>query len=302
MENRVLITGSNGLLGQSLLKLLKLRGNIEVFATGRGKDRFNEKGYKYHNVDLVDKVQIDNLIREVKPDVIIHGAAMSRVEDCEDNPELAIQVNTKATELLLNASRDNNVKQFIFLSTDFVFEGDKGPYSEEDDCNPPNFYGETKLKAEQLILEDTSSIIKTIIRTCLVYGQVKDMSRSNIMLWVKGKLEAKEPIKVVEDQLRTPTFVDDLAEGCILSYEKKVGGIFHISGKDKLTPFDISLKVASFLNLDDNLIEPVNASVFKEHGRRPLKTGFDISKAIEVLGYEPIGFDEGMSKVLENKV
>ncbi|OHX68132.1 SDR family oxidoreductase [Flammeovirga pacifica] len=299
MKNKVLITGSNGLLGQSMLKLLKKQANVNIYATGRGKDRFCENGYDYHSLDLTNEQEIDALIKKIQPNCIIHCAAMSKVEDCEDHQELAVKVNTRATEILADVAIKYGVDHFIFISTDFVFDGEKGIYKEDDERNPPNFYGHTKLQAENYLLKISDQLPISIIRTCLVYGQVKDMSRSNIMLWAKNQLTNHMPIKVVDDQMRTPTFVDDLAMGILFCMDKKAVGVYHISGKEVFTPYQIVMTLVKEYNLNSDLVEAVNASTFKEYGRRPLKTGFDISKAQQNLGYSPISFLEGMKQVIK---
>ncbi|MBB3698547.1 sugar nucleotide-binding protein [Flammeovirga yaeyamensis] len=298
MKNKVLITGSNGLLGQSLLKLLKNDESVNIYATGRGEDRFLENGYTYHDVDLTNGDEIHQLIADVKPDVIIHSAAMSRVEDCEDYPDLAVKVNTEATDILSDAAIQNNVQHFLFISTDFVFSGDQGMYKEEDERNPPNFYGQTKLRAENLLFDKTDQLKISIIRTCLVYGQVKDMSRSNIMLWGRKMLSEGMEIKVVNDQIRTPTFVDDLAQGVIQCFKTRSEGVYHLSGAEVFTPYKMVEIMADEYKLDKKLMTAVNASTFKEHGKRPLKTGFIIDKAKQGFNYQTTTFIEAMKKVL----
>ncbi|MBD0404705.1 SDR family oxidoreductase [Flammeovirga sp. EKP202] len=297
MRKTVLITGANGLLGQHLTLQLAKQDNFNVVATGRGDDRLKEEDYQYFSMDVADENSVRSVMQELKPSIIFHCAAISKVEHCEDDHEEAIRQNVTATQILLEIGKENKLEQFIYLSTDFVFDGEKGLYEEDDQRNPPNYYGTTKMMSEDFLLKE-KEVKVAIVRTCLVYGQVKDMSRSNIMLWVKNKLSNGEAIKVVNDQYRTPTYVGDLAKGCILIAEKNEEGIFHISGKDYLTPYAIAIQVAEYLGLTTSLISPVNASTFKEHGRRPLKTGFTNQKAYNVLDYQPILFEEGMKKVL----
>ncbi|WP_044201291.1 SDR family oxidoreductase [Flammeovirga sp. OC4] len=297
MRKTVLITGANGLLGQHLTLQLVKQDNFDVVATGRGDDRLKEEGYQYFSMDVADENSVRSVMQKLKPSIIFHCAAISKVEHCEDDHEEAIRQNVTATQILLEIGKENKLEQFIYLSTDFVFDGEKGLYEEDDQRNPPNYYGITKMMSEDFLLKE-KEVKVAIVRTCLVYGQVKDMSRSNIMLWVKNKLCNGEAIKVVNDQYRTPTYVGDLAKGCILIAEKNEEGIFHISGKDYLTPYAIAIQVAEYLGLTTSLISPVNASTFKEHGRRPLKTGFTNQKAYNVLDYQPILFEKGMKKVL----
>jgi dTDP-4-dehydrorhamnose reductase len=133
----------------------------------------------------------------------------------------------------------------------------------------------------------------------LVYGIVSDMSRSNIILWVKKSLEEGKNIKVVTDQFRTPTLAEDLAQGCWLITDKEAEGIFHISGKDFLTPYEMAIKTADFFELDKSLISQANADNFTQPAKRPAKTGFVLDKAINILGYNPVSFEEGIAIVAE---
>ncbi|MEH0157839.1 SDR family oxidoreductase [Limibacter armeniacum] len=288
---KVLITGANGLLGQNLTRLLVEDGKYEVIATGRGTDRLCEDGYTYYELDITDNEAVSHLIGEIKPDFVVHTAAMTQVDDCEREPEKANLINIAGTFHIIDACR--LVDAFLlYISTDFVFNGETGLLTEEENVSPVNYYGQTKLAAEKLVQE--SKLKWAIARTVLVYGQVKDMSRSNIILWVKKNLEAGKPIKVVDDQWRTPTLALDLAKGCELILDKKAEGIFHISGKDYLRPYDIAIRTAEYFGLDKSLISPTNASQFVEVGKRPLKTGFNIRKAQTQLGYEPHSFEEGI--------
>ena len=225
---------------------------------------------------------------------IVHCAAISQPDVCETDRELCKLHNIVASEYLIRAAQKAGAR-FLYLSTDFIFDGTGGPYTEEDKPNPVNFYGESKYEVEKLL--EQSELDYAIARTVLVYGVAHSLSRSNIVLWVKNKLENGEAIRVVNDQWRTPTLAEDLAVGCRLIIDKKVMGIYHISGADYLTPYELTLKTADVFGLDKKLISPTNASEFKEIAKRPLKTGFDISKAKEVLGYQPHSINEGLRVV-----
>ena len=185
------------------------------------------------------------------------------------------------------------------VSTDFVFDGSFGPLDESANPNPVNYYGKCKLAAEERVKQKAKSW--AIVRTVLVYGITHNMSRSNIILWVKKSLESGENIQVVTDQWRTPTLAEDLAIGCYLIAMKKAQGIYHISGKDMLSPYEMAIKTADFFNLDQSLIHQTDASQFTQPAKRPPKTGFVIDKARKVLGYEPRSFEEGL-KVLQSQI
>lgn len=290
--SRVLITGANGLLGQKLVQLYNDRSDVDVIATGRGQNRNLPGTYTYIEMDITSSEEVDNVIATHKPDVVINTAAMTQVDQCELDPENCWNLNVHAVSNLIQACGPND-SFLIHLSTDFIFDGANGPYKEEDTPNPLSKYAESKLASEQLLTE--SSVKNAIVRTMLVYGVVHDMSRSNIILWVKKSLEEKKHIKVVSDQWRMPTLAEDLAKGCVLVADKKAEGIFHISGKDMLTPYDIAIATADFFALDRSLIEEVDGTEFTQAAKRPAKTGFILDKAKRELGYEPISFTEGLS-------
>lgn len=289
---KILITGSNGLLGQKLIDLLKGRSDYELIATARGTNRYPDSdGFKYASLDVTNEKEVQQIVELYKPDAIIHTAAMTNVDQCETERLGCDELNINAVQYLANACDAYNV-HLVHLSTDFIFNGTKGPLTEEEKPDPISYYGESKLKAEHIVQNMKSNW--AILRTVLVFGIVADMSRSNIVLWVKNNLEQKKNIKVVNDQWRTPTLAEDLAMGCLLAIEKKAQGIYNISGSDFLSPYDIAQKTAAFFKLDASLIEKADSSTFTQTAKRPPKTGFVIDKAIHDLGYKPHTFEEGL--------
>jgi dTDP-4-dehydrorhamnose reductase len=296
---KVLITGVNGLLGQNAAKQFADAG-YEVIATGRGGCRLpdNGKRFRYTDLDITDKKGVLHYVTTVRPDVIVHAAAMAQPDACELNREACYDSNTNATLYFTNAAETVDAKM-IYISTDFIFSGDEGPYRETDEPAPVNYYGETKLAAEQIVQKSKTSW--AIARTVLVYGNILSGTRSNMVTWVKGNLEKQNPIKVVSDQVRTPTYVEDLARGIQLIMEKDATGIYHISGKETLTPYEMAVQVADYFGLNKALMEKVDASVFTQPARRPLKTGFIIDKAERELGYSPLSFMQGIQKMFEEK-
>lgn len=286
-KKKIFITGVNGLLGQKLVAQLIERDTFEIIGCGKGESRIPSSGYKYISLDITEEDKVNEVIGLVKPEIIIHGAAMTNVDECELNQEAAYIVNVKATEYLVKAAEKIN-SHFIFVSTDFIFSGEEGLLDEEAVPAPVNYYGETKLEAEKIV--QASSTKWSIARTVLVFGIAHDMSRTNIILWVKSSLEKGKNIQVVDDQFRTPTLAEDLAEGCILIAEKGAEGIFNISGADYLSAYDMAIITADYFNLDKSLIAKVDSKTFTQPARRPLKTGFIIKKAKKALGYKPKTF------------
>ncbi|WP_080237826.1 SDR family oxidoreductase [Spirosoma rigui] len=290
---KILITGANGLLGQKLVGLLTQQPEVDLIATARGANRLpQDEGYLYRPMDITDHQAVMEVIRETKPDVVIHTAAMTDVDKCEQQKDDCWAQNVKAVESLVEACTE--VGAFLLhVSTDFIFDGAAGPYDETAEGNPISFYGWSKYAAEKVV---TNSTLRwAIARTVLVYGIAHDMSRSNIILWVKKSLEDGKNIKVVTDQWRSPTLAEDLAMGCYLIADQEAEGVFNISGKEVLTPYDMAIKTADYFNLDKSLIAQADASTFTQVARRPPRTGFILDKARTVLGYNPLSFEEGIA-------
>jgi dTDP-4-dehydrorhamnose reductase len=291
---KILITGANGFLGYYLVEQL-LAKNFLVTATGKGACRLpftHDKHFQWLPMDFTDPFSIHDVFSNIKPDVVIHAGAMSKPDECETNQMLAYLVNVEGTvQLLINSAESKSF--FVFVSTDFVFDGEKGMYDEDDKPNPVNYYGRTKLEAEEAVKEYEFNW--AIVRTVLVYGK-NHSGHSNILKIVKEKLEKGEEYSVVDDQLRTPTYVEDLAKGIVAIIERKATGVFHLSGKNILTPYQMAINCAEHLGLDSFVIKKVTAAIFSQPARRPPKTGFNIDKARKELGYEPLSFDEGLKK------
>lgn len=283
---KVIVTGSNGLLGQKLLEKMVLRsGYFDPIGFSRGPDRRVEKmGYQYEDVDLTNWKQVEELLNYYKPDAIVHAAAMTKVDECELNPKLCFLHNVDVTRFLVERAKELKA-YFVFISTDFVFDGIKGLYSEEDEPNPLSVYGRSKLEAEQLV----QSILPqyAILRTILLYGFAPSLSRTNIVLWTKSKLEKGESIRVVTDQFRMPTFVEDLADAVIACLYQRAQGLYHICGLRQYSIYEIAQKVARFWRLNEDLIHPITTKELNQPAPRPPKTGFILLKAQTQLGYQP---------------
>ena len=290
---KILITGSNGLLGQKLTDYYKTQSNIELIATARGEDRYADKtGYVYESLDITQYEEVKQVLAKHKPDVVINTAAMTNVDACESDQAGCDALNVNAVQYLVNAANSIHA-HLIHVSTDFIFDGTHGPVTEEEKPNPLSYYGQSKYLAEMIVRENCTSW--SILRTVLVYGVVSDMSRSNIVLWAKTNLEQGKTLNVVGDQFRTPTLAEDLAQGCVLAAAQKAQGIFNISGKDFVSVFDLVYRIASFWKLDKSLLNLSTSEGIKQPAKRPPITGFIIDKAINELGYKPHSFEEGLA-------
>jgi len=291
---KILITGSNGLLGQSLLDLFINDDVYEVVAVARGGNRYPiTEGYTYIDCDVTDFKKLQTILLQEKPVAIINTAAMTQVDACEDEKEKCDLLNvTLVAELAAIAKQIK--AQVVHISTDFIFDGKQGYYKETDTPSPLSYYGLSKLKSEQVL--EKSSIDYTILRTILVYGKVHDMSRNNIVLWVRKMLTEKKEITIVNDQFRMPTYVKDLALACKLAIDKKAHGIFNVSSNTLLSIYEIAKQVAEVFNLEASYIKPISTETLNQKALRPCKTGFNLEKTTKELGLETRSFKEDLQR------
>lgn len=290
---KILVTGSNGLLGQKIIYGYKSSPDIQLIATGRGPCRMDDReGYVYEEMDISDKKSVLSVVEKYTPDVIINSAAMTNVDECETNKKGCDEANVTAVKILASVCEAKNI-HLIQLSTDFIFDGEDGPYDEEAKANPLSYYGWSKFRAEEIVM--TCTCPWTIIRTVLVIGITEGMSRSNIVLWAKSALGNGQEINVVNDQFRTPTLAEDLAQGCMLAAMQGAQGVYNISGKDFMSILELVKLVSKFYNLDETLIMPSTSEKLNQPAKRPPKTGFILTKAINELGYKPHSFEEALS-------
>ncbi len=288
----ILVTGSNGLLGQKLTAMLDEDPDVTLIATARTSLKFPLKKGRFVILDAASREQVDSVIKTERPDVVIHTAAMTQVDQCETDRDNCWLQNVTAVENIVHACEQTGAR-LVHISTDFIFDGTHGPLEESAEPNPLSHYGRSKLAGEKAVMK--SHIPWAILRTVLVFGVTRDMSRSNIVLWVKKSLEEGKAIDVVNDQWRTPTLAEDLATACVLAAKKKATGIYHISGSEMMTPYEMAVRTARFFKLNDTLIRVTDSTRFKQPAQRPPKTGFIIDKAKRDLGYQPHSFDEGLA-------
>lgn len=295
---KILITGSNGLLGQKLIDRILAADNYALIATSKGKNRHpQQEGYIYAELDTTHRDEIRRIMSLYQPDIIIHTAALTNVDTCETQRDLCWQLNVSAVFFLIEACAEADVR-LIHLSTDFIFDGANGPYAETAEPNPLSYYGQSKWAAEKLLMQ--SGIKWAILRTIIVYGIVKDLSRSNIVLWAKTALQKGENINVVNDQWRMPTLAEDLADICLLAADKKAQGVYNASGRDMLSIIEMVRAVADFYGLNKSLIHPISSASLNQAAKRPVKTGFVLDKSIRDLGYAPHSFEEGL-KIMDKQ-
>ena len=291
---KIVITGSNGLLGQTLVNLLmKAPENYSVFGLSKGDNRMNRNDFLYYDIDITNYSQLEECITYIQPSFIINTAAMTNVDTCEIKPKECNNLNIEAVKYLTQICAKLNI-HFIQISTDFIFDGSKGIYKETDLPNPLSIYGHSKLKAENIV--KNSGVNFSILRTILVYGKGVNLKRNNIVLWVKDMLENNKEITIVDDQYRMPTYVEDLAMACKLIVDKNISGVYHISSNELLSVFEIANQIADVFGLNKKLIKPISSKTLNQKAIRPQKTGFDLSKTIKELDFQPTSFLLGLKR------
>ena len=289
---KILLTGANGFLGYYLSDLLTNAG-LDLLATSRGDCRlpFSSKDhFTYLPLDFTVPEQVHSIVESYRPDCIIHAGAIGKPDDCESDPELADRINVQGTRFLLHAAELVKAR-FCYISTDFVFDGREGNYREDACRSPVNHYGRTKQQAEELV--EKAALSWSIVRTVLVYGRPMT-GRTNLLSIVQEKLSRGESYHVVDDQIRTPTYVGDLAQGIFQLVAQSKSGIYHLCGAEVLTPYDMAVQAATFLSLDASLIVRTDTASFKQPAQRPLRTGLCIDKARHEIGFLPIPFQQGL--------
>ena len=283
---KILITGAFGQLGTSLCKVLS---NESILAAGRVI--ISTKKYKCIELDITNQRKVAEIIRNYKPDIIIHLAAMTDVDGCEKTPEIAFDVNVKATENLLTSFTG----KFIYISTDYVFDGEKGPYFEDDKVNPMSVYGKTKLYGENLVQQ--SDIDWVILRSNIIFSY-SDRTKASFVNWVVDSLKKRQMITVVNDQWNNPTWTNDLAKVISKIIEKDINGLYHYGGRDYLNRLEFAKMIASTFGLDGSLIKPITTSELNWLAQRPLKSGLYTNKIELDLGIEALPIKKALDKMV----
>ena len=244
-------------------------------------------------MDITDNEKVLRLVNQSQPTHIIHTAAITNVDFCELNEEECLKVNFEASKFLAELCAEHNI-HFQFISTDFVFDGEKGNYNENDEVSPLSVYGKSKADSENYLINGTYSNW-SIVRTIIVYGNGNNLSRSNLIAWAKESLEQKNEIKIIDDQFRAPTYAEDLAWACCAILEKDKCGIYNICGPETYSIYTIVERIADYFGYSMQNVERISSSTLNQPAKRPPKTGFNLSKAKADLNYQP----HSLEKTLE---
>jgi dTDP-4-dehydrorhamnose reductase len=282
---KLLITGSNGLLGQKLVaNCIAQQVDFQAISSGDNRNPSCPES-NYTSIDITDFNVVEKFINENPCTHIIHTAAMTNVDACELDPTTCYRVNHLASNHLFEISKEKKL-HFTLLSTDFVFDGKTGNYSETDLPNPLSVYGKSKWLAEQELINSTYTNW-AIARTIIVYGVGYSLNKSNIFSWLINELTQGKEVSLITDHFRAPTWAEDLASGCMAMVRHQQTGIYHLCGPETLSIFEIGLRVAKYLHVSPSLIKPIDSNTLNQPAPRPTITGFNLNKAKTELGYEP---------------
>lgn len=288
---RILITGSNGLLGQKLVELFSHLNTFNLLLTSRQeKSVFEHESLLYKQVDITKRQEIKRTIEEFEPDIIINTAAITNVDLCETDRESAWKINVSGVENIVQTAKLTGAK-LVHLSTDYVFDGKSGPYTEVDRPNPMSYYGRTKLASENIVT--ASGIPYAIVRTMVLYGTGYGV-KANFALWLIKELLEERHVRVVDDQVGNPTLADDLAFAILKIIELERTGIFHVSGPDLVSRHEFALTLARVFHCNKKLIAPIKTESLKQAAARPLHSGFITLKTQIDLGVKLSGIEQGL--------
>jgi dTDP-4-dehydrorhamnose reductase len=289
---RILICGSNGLLGQRLALMLSSQTDYEVLSTSRQRSFvFDDRLFDYTQLDITKKGDVKSLVSSFSPTTIINAAAAADVDWCEAHREEAWKINVVGVENLIEATRKVGAR-LIHISTDYVFDGAHGPYAEEDRPNPISYYGKTKLASENAIR--IAEIPHAIMRTIVLYGNGIG-TRDNFPVWVIKSLRAGKTIRCSEDQISNPTHVNDIAFAAVKGFELNREGMYHICGSERVSRYQFAVRTAEVFGLNPALIQKVKSADLNQAAPRPLVTGFVTLKAQTELSLNPMNITQGLT-------
>ncbi|MFX0204419.1 MAG: dTDP-4-dehydrorhamnose reductase [Candidatus Hodarchaeota archaeon] len=287
---RILITGGSGLLGSKIAATATIKGH-EVYS-----------GYKEHEaihgtpikLDICDKQSVIKAFDRIKPKMVVHAAALTNVDKCEEDHNIAWRVNVEGTRNILESSGFLNAF-FIYVSTDYVFSGEEGMYKETDRPDPINNYGLTKLEAEKMVRD--SHLEWCITRPSVIYGTTPASGKINFALWIINNLKQGKPIKIITDQWVSPTLNTNLAEMILEVLERRLIGLYHLAGATPINRYEYASLIAETFQYDKTLITPVKSGEMKWLAKRPRNTSLNVEKATETLRHKPLEIQQALNKL-----
>ena len=287
---RLLVTGASGLLGTRICQLAA-KQNYEVYSAH--SEHIPQFGIPI-KLDITDGTALKQLFDKTKPDVIVHSAALTDVDKCEKEKDLAWKINVDSTSNIAQLCHKHDCF-LVYVSTDYVFNGEKGNYKETEQTAPINYYGLTKLKGEEEIKKSTAEYC--IARTSVIYGSIPAAGKINFALWLIEKLRKKEETRTVIDQWTSPTLNTNLAEMILETVEKRVTGTFHLAGATRLSRYEFAQKIAETFNLDKNCLLPTSSKEMKWLAKRPKDSSLNVDKAKQTLKNKPLQISDALSRL-----
>ncbi len=276
-------------MGSKTAQIALARGHEVISGYAHSEPTFGQAV----SFNLEDKKGISDLMERIEPEVVIHSAALTDVDLCEREKDLAYRVNVEGTRALAQAAEKAG-SFLIYISTDYIFDGSRGMYKEDDRSDPVNYYGYTKLQGEQFCRG-------CIARTCVTYGSRPASGKVNFALWLINSLRSGQNIKVVRDQFITPTLNTSLARMVLEIADKRLYGVYHLAGATRISRYDFALELAREFDLDHSLILPSRMEDLKWTAKRPMDSTLDTSKAVAELMEKPLAIKEAL-KILKEEV
>lgn len=293
MPKKVIITGSTGKIGEAVTKLIRKETNdinLVLLTANPSQIKPSEK-IQVVSADYSDQKWIKDFIQNEKPEFVINCAAMTNVDACEDDHKMAMDLNAIFPENLAKACKNINSK-LIHFSTDYIFDGENGPYSEDDTPDPISFYGKSKLAGENAIKLTFDNYI--IFRTNVVYG-ISSYGKNDFINWLISKFENTEKLKIITGQFCNPTFSEDIAWSVLKALQKKVTGVFNLAGNSWLNRYEIAKEIIKEFDFDKSLLEAIPSSELKQKASRPEKGGLINTRAEAILGIKFLNLKAGLS-------
>ena len=283
----IFITGGSGLLGSKLAEVALARGD-QVYSGYAHNEPHDGRKVRF---DLLDTNGILDLVSQMRPDVIVHSAALTDVDRCEREKELAYKINVEGTRAIAEAAKKAG-SFLVYISTDYVFDGERGLYREEEETKPLSYYGRSKLLGEQFCQG-------CIARTCVIYGSRPASGKVNFALWLLNSLRSEKEIRVVTDQFITPTLNSNLAAMVLEAADRHLSGVYHLAGATRVSRYDYACQLARAFDLDSGLILPTKMCDLDWVAKRPKDSSLDTSKASEMLKNRPLSLNDSLQRLKE---
>ena len=287
---KLLITGASGLYGSKLAKIATSKQHLVY--SGYNQDQ-PPCGIPIQ-FDVSKKRDVEEALRIAEPEVVVHAASLTDVDKCETNKELARTINVEGTKNISRAAKEHG-SFLIYISSDYVFNGEKGQYRESDNPDPTNYYGFTKLEAEKTVKNTFHEYC--IARASVIYGSNPAAGKINFALWLLNKLRENEQVRIVTDQWNSPTLNTNMAEMTLEIIERRLAGTFHISGKTRISRYDFAKQIAKKFGLNQNLILPATSEEFSWAAKRPKDSSLNTSKAIKTLKKQPLPISQALARM-----